>query len=536
MQAVEIENWIVTRIATELDVPKDTIDRDTALTSLGLDSISMLSLAGELAEYTNIEIQVSFIWEFPTIASLSKAITARAVYDTNQTTSPTACRAAPLPLTHAQLRVWKYANHAPAGDANTILHCWKLQGTLDVGTLESSLNAIISRHEILRTSFTTHEGEPAQIVHPPQDRPLTVVDFTQESQPTEAALRALRQEEKATMQIEGGQLFQVRLHKLSENEHHLLFKLHHLLYDANSLVILYTQLSDFYNTNGQAVRDLPLPMQVVDYATWQREHLDKTGDAYQKMLKWWLTHWSAAPRAQKLTLPCKRKHIAPSAATSDNEITASIPDQQFSQIQALTTQAGTTSFVILFAVFNALLYILTRNKIITSGVYVSDRNKSAVNQSMGFFVNLLALKTPINEQPTLLSLIHTVDQTLAECSVHQQLPFETLVEELEAIGQKRPRVEVIFQQMPAIGSQLNLRDILAEKWDQATPNNTLWGLTVDILTKPDELGIRVRFDPTRYERSKVNKMLEQYLTLIEKLTDTPDLIITPKGRFNFWTS
>ena len=522
-----IEAWMVSKVVDALNVPVDEVDCSVPFTSLGLDSLTLLEMTGDLAEFTGCDIPVSLVWEFPNINALAQQLSLLSPVNSDAAT-PIVARDQPVPLSFAQEHIWRLACHDERGDRNSLLDQWTLRGPLDVDAFNRSLNEVIRRHEILRTTFTVADGLPVQVIQSVESVEVRVVDLSSEVQPEEAAVRLFHEEAAQTFILDGGSLFRARLFKLSESEFRIVFVLHHLLYDATSLEVFYAELSSNYAAlSGDG--SLPVmepPLQSADFALWQREYLQADGAHYQKLMGWWQQYWSG-PLPSRLKLPSRWRAKNDQAKVQDGVLVWDVSAELLVKMQALAGQCGATQFMLFYAAFEALLYQVTGQREMLIGSYVSDRSRPAARQAIGYYINLVALRTRLSESPTLLEIIEQVRDKLQQVSIHQELPYEDLVLALKEENRALTRLEVIFQQIPDLGKCLSLAGVEVARWSEQAQTQMPWGLTVDIMERADGVKVRLRFDASRYRPSKLRLLMKQYAAVLEQMGAAPEERVIP---------
>jgi acyl carrier protein len=527
MNADLIEEWMVAKVVESLEIPAEEVDRSLPFTSLGLDSLTLLELTGDLAEFTGCEIPVAMVWEFPNINSLAEQLSLLSPAGSG-ITEPVVMRDRPFPLSYAQERIWRHACHDERGDTNAICEQWILRGALDVGVLNRSLDEVIRRHEILRTSFTVENGQLVQVIRPAKSVNIPVVDLSKDADPEATAVRLLREEDDGVFVLDGDILFRVRLFKLSEKEHRILFTLHHMLYDATSLEIFYSELSSIYAALSQGAES-PLveqPLQSADFAVWQREHLQADGAHYQKMLAWWKHHWSGS-MPSRLKLPCRWRSKPKQVKAEESYLISSVPAELLAGIQALAVQTSATQFMLFYAAFEALLYQVSGQRDMMIGSYVSDRSRSAARQAIGYYINLIVLRTELSERPTFSEIVRQVREKLQQASIHQELPYEELVEAMKQEDRALTRLEVIFQQIPDLDECLTLAGMEVSRWRERSQIRMPSGLTMVIMEGAEGVKVRLRFDAGRYQPSKMGILMSQYTSVLERMVADPEGRVTP---------
>ena len=178
-----------------------------------------------------------------------------------------------FPLSSAQQRLWFLYQMDPQNTSYNIAWSIRIAGEPNVGALERSLNEIVRRHEILRTSFDVIEGNAVQIVSPPRHLPLLLEDLRNAPNPEAAIINAAQEEAGTPLNLKTGPLVRTRLLRQSETEYVLLITTHHIAFDGWSRRVLVGELGALYYAycNGQSSPLAELPLQYADYAVWQQK-------------------------------------------------------------------------------------------------------------------------------------------------------------------------------------------------------------------------------------------------------------------------
>ncbi|HVF90037.1 MAG TPA: condensation domain-containing protein, partial [Blastocatellia bacterium] len=332
-----------------------------------------------------------------------------------------------LPLSFAQHRMWFLHQLDPESAAYHITTAIKFKGELNVSALERSLNGIIGRHEVLRTTFSWADGQPAQVIAPAMSINLPVVDLSEIGEEERAAeIRRLSIDEaRMPFDLERGPLCRVTLLKAGREEHVMLGTTHHIVYDGWSVGVFTKELAAFYESSisGKAL-DLPeLSAQYADFACWQRQWL--TGEALEAQIRYWKEQLGDSSIA--LNLPSDRPR--PALQTYRGRARSlELPSDLSSSLQALSVREGVTLFMLLLAALKALLFRYTGQGDIRLAIPVSNRNHPEIEGLIGFFSNTLVLRTEIGDDPTFLELLQRERKVVLGALAHQDLPFEKLVE------------------------------------------------------------------------------------------------------------
>jgi amino acid adenylation domain-containing protein len=350
-----------------------------------------------------------------------------------------------FPLSFAQQRLWFLHQMDPSNAAYNMPLAFRLSGQLKEAALQWSLDEIVRRHEILRTTFDVLDQAPMQLVASTGDLKLAVTDFS--SLPpsvSEAEAEMLASAEtQRPFDLVNGPLIRARLLRLGAIEHVLLVTMHHIISDGWSQTILLNELSALYEA-AVAGRTSPLPelsIQYADFAEWQREWL--SGELLDQQLKYWRKHLQGAPPS--LELPTDRPRPTQQSFNGARHSFALSRDLS-ARLVELSRCEDATPFMTLLAAFYVLLYRYTGETDIVVGTPVANRNRRELESLIGFFVNTLALRVDLSGNPTFRELLAQVREVSLGAFAHQDLPFEMLVEDLSPIRDpsRNPLFQVMF--------------------------------------------------------------------------------------------
>ncbi len=368
--------------------------------------------------------------------------------------------AGPFPLTFGQQRLWFIEQLNPGTAAYNVPFAGRLRGTLDPHLLERGLREVVRRHEVLRTRFLLRDGQPVQVIDPEPFVRLPLIDLTAlPRDPREAeAARLILAEPQAPFDLERGPVLRMSLVRVSggdegvgprphvgtlrsqlpgrlgggaggpAEEHVLLVTMPHLVTDAWSMGILFRELPAVYEAfrRGEAPRLPELPVQVADYALWQRGWLQ--GEVLEEQLRFWREYLRDAPPV--LALPTDRPR--PPVQTFDGKrLPMALPPEVLRVLRPFNERRGVTSFMTLLAILDVLLQRWSGLDDIVVGSPVVTRQPTETHPLIGFFINTAVLRTRMDGDPAFEELLLRVrDSTLASLA-HQDLPFERLTDVVE---------------------------------------------------------------------------------------------------------
>ena len=341
-------------------------------------------------------------------------------------------RSQPLPLSFSQEGLWFLSQLGGAGASYHVPLGLRLQGSLDESALVGSLDALVARHEALRTTFLSIDGQGFQRIGEASGGfALSRQDLSGEPSDQEAQLARLMQEEAvAPFDLQSGPLIRGRLIVLSADEHVLLITMHHIVSDGWSTGILLRELGVLYDARLRGEADpLPsLPAQYADYAAWQRRWFSTQMLAEQR------AYWREALAGvlPLLELPTDRKRPA-QQGFEGGTVPLKLDADVTAGLKALSQRCGTTLFMTILAAWAALLSRLSGQTDVVIGSPSANRVRPEVDGLMGFFVNTLALRVDLSGDPTFEELLERVRLVVLGAQEHQDLPFEQVVEEVHPV-------------------------------------------------------------------------------------------------------
>ncbi|MEU3187609.1 amino acid adenylation domain-containing protein [Streptomyces sp. NPDC006923] len=339
---------------------------------------------------------------------------------------PLADRDAPLALSFAQQRLWFLAQMRGASEAYHMPLALRLRGPLDREALARALDALVARHEVLRTRLVTTEGEAFQRIDPAEVGFACRIDDLTGRPDAEACLAVVRREEAtAPFDLARGPLARGRLAVLAADHHVLMLTMHHIVSDGWSMGVLTRELSALYTAfhRGEANPLPPLPVQYADYAAWQRKWLADGGPAGQS--DYWKEALAGAPAL--LELPADR----PRPAEQDyrgGQLRLVFDRDLTTALTSLSRRHGSTLFMTLLAGWALVLSRLSGQSEVVIGTPTANRRRAELEGLIGFFVNTLALRIDLSATPTVAELLKRTRRTALTALAHQDLPFEQVVE------------------------------------------------------------------------------------------------------------
>jgi hypothetical protein len=394
-----------------------------------------------------------------------------------------------------------------------------------VEALERAFNEIIRRHESLRTTFDSDEGQPIQLISPSLSLKVKVVDLQHVPEPDrrEHALEKVSADAHLPFNLARGPLFRANVYRLAPRQHILLMTMHHIIGDAWSVGLLMEELSALYCAFLER-RDASLPdlaVQYADYAEWQREWL-KSG-ILEKQIAFWKKHLRGAPA--ELALPTDRPR--PASKTFQGALERrTIPLELSRKLKALAQREGVTLFMMSLAAFSVLLHRYTGQSDIVIGSPITNRTRLELERLIGFFLNTLALRADLSGSPSFREVLRRIRDVCLQAFGNQELPFERLVEELapERNLGHNPLFQVmfVFQNEPLANRQisgLTLRPV------ELRSRTSKFDLTLFMEETADGMKATFEYDTDIFDCATIERMAVHFETLLGSIAAAPDLPI-----------
>ncbi|WP_141554390.1 non-ribosomal peptide synthetase, partial [Xenorhabdus kozodoii] len=493
----------------------EQVGRHDNFFELGGHSLLTVQMATRLRQVFNTEVALQDLFSRPVLSDLAQTLDIA-----NQPAQPVilpADRQQALPLSWAQQRLWFLAQLDPA--AQTAYHIaggLRLTGQLNLNALQRALDRIVARHEILRTTINMVDGIARQVIAEADSGfNLTLKDLSPltEAEKQAAIDEAAQFETRHPFDFALEPLIRGQLLQLSHNEHVLLLTQHHMISDGWSINILIYELTTLYRAFIQG-QDDPLPaltVQYADYALWQRQWLQ--GEVQEKQVNFWREALQGAPAL--LALPTDRARPAVQSYRGD-QVAFSLSPALSDGLKALSQRHGSTLFMTLLAAWSILLARISGQHDIVIGTPVANRQHSELEPLLGFFANTLALRVKLEDNPTVGALLAQVKAHALAAYVHQDLPFEQLVEALQP--PRNLSHSPIFQVMLALDNTpiqhpLTLPGLVLDELP-LTRKSTHFDLSLSINDTDNGLVGELEYASDLFDRASIERLASYLQTLL----------------------
>ncbi|MBZ4377474.1 non-ribosomal peptide synthetase, partial [Corallococcus sp. AS-1-6] len=490
--------------------------------ALGGHSLLATQLVSRVRVAFAVELPLRALFESPTVEALAtKLDSAQRSEQRLPALRPSSTERA-LPLSFAQQRLWFLDQLSPGDASYNIPTALRLTGRVDVESLRRAFEALVARHESLRTTFLEDQGQATQRIHAPAAWTLPLIDVSNlpEAQRESEAQRRVAEDARQPFHLERGPLLRTSLVRLWEEEHLLLVTMHHIVSDGWSMGVLVRELVTLYAafTQGTSPALAPLPLQYADFAAWQRQWLQ--GETLDAQLGYWKQKLAGAPAALELLTDHPRPSIQSHAGAA---LSVQLPPETSQSLKTLARREGATPFMVLLAGFQLLLSRYAAQDDVSVGTPIAGRTQAETEGLIGFFVNTLVLRAHVEPKATFRELLAQVRGTTLAAYEHQHLPFEKLVEALQPVRDpsRSPLFQVMFALQNAPSEDLRVPGLTFQQLESGT-RSAKFDLTLTLQDSAQGFVGWLEYSTALFEQSTVERMLHHLRTLLESVAARPE--------------
>ncbi|HEX6202079.1 MAG TPA: condensation domain-containing protein, partial [Thermoanaerobaculia bacterium] len=498
------------------------VGREDDFFALGGHSLAVTRLLARVEDAFGVALPVREVFRAPRLAELAAAV--EAARGAGETAGPPLVpvpRTGDLPLSFAQQRLWFLDRFAGGRSPYRLAAALRLAGRLDRGALAAALAGVVARHEALRTTFAEVGGRPVQRVGPPFRPALPLVDL--------AALPAARRRREAgrllaaaaarPFDLVRGPLVAALLVREAGAAHLLALTLHHLVADGTSLGVLARDLAALYAAarSGEAPALPPLPVQVGDFAVWQRRRL--AGEELERQLDFWRRRLAGAPPA--LDLPLDRPR-PPRQDFRGGRVTRTLAPERAAAVAALARRLGATPFLLLATALGAVLARWAGTDDVVLGAPVAGRRRRELEGLVGLFLDLVALRFDLSGGPTFAAAVARTREAALDAFAHQDAPFERVLRELAPARDpsRHPLFDVlvnVLETPPAVelpGLRLSAPDPVEREAKLA--------ITLYAVAAPGRLHLALVYQRALFDAARMEELLDQVVLLLDRAASDAD--------------
>ncbi|MFC0512597.1 condensation domain-containing protein, partial [Mucilaginibacter angelicae] len=443
-------------------------------------------------------------------------------------TIPEVAASPDYPLSLSQRRLWILSQLSEANVAYNMPAAYHIYGDLDLDSFKESFNWLVTRHEILRTTFKLSDsGDPIQIVHKQDEFCLDINEIDYSTLPDQAAACKLLVDENINylFDLEKGPLLRVQLIKLERQKILFLINIHHIIFDGWSLNILVNELltAYYHKCRKKEINIKPLRIQYKDYAVWQTKMI--SGNKLDNMVRYWKERLGSPLPILNLPLDFKRPDHQ---SFTGGAFQFSLSEDLSQKLLKMSQDYQITLFSLMFAAYNALLYKITGQTTIIIGTSVIGRNHPDLDPLIGFFINTMAVKTDMTPSESFKDLAKKINNSLLADYENQEIPFDMLLQYLDI--DRNLSVTPVFQsrfvfndldanKLPEI-AQGNDQIVFAEI--PAALNRAKFELTTNIHKAGNVIKGVMEYRVDLFLEKSIDRISKQFINLLEDITSSED--------------
>jgi amino acid adenylation domain-containing protein len=487
---------------------------------LGGHSLLAMQVVSRIRGVLGVEVSLRSLFSDPTPAAIAAEVEQQQKMGEKASAPPLVkvARDQNLPLSFAQQRLWLIDQLRPGNTAYNIPFAVRLSGNLDAKTLYKSFNEIVSRHEVLRTSFPFGDGEPSLKISSVADVRLEFVDLinTDESEQRQQVREVVESEAGRDFDLSNGPLIRAKLIRVAEAEHVLVVSMHHIVSDGWSMEVIIREFFQLYEAFSQG-QESPLPeldIQYADYAVWQRTWLQ--GGVLENQLQYWKEKLDGVT---VLEMPTDRPRPAIASYHGASE-KFSLSRELSAELRQMSRREGVTLFMSLLAGFQVVLSRHSGQLDIAVGTPIAGRNQRETEGLIGFFVNTLVMRVDVGGSPTVSELLTRVRETALGAYMHQDMPFDKIVEELrpERSLSHQPLFQVIFMMQNVPRETSSIRGI-SMKNEPMELRSAKFELELSIVEAGGEIQCALDYATELYDGWRIRRLLGHLEQVLKGMTE-----------------
>jgi len=492
----------------------DAVGASENFFELGGDSLLAVRVLARIGAVFDLELSLYEFFDVPTVEAIAAKL---ANASRSGPRIERVSRDGLLLLSAAQYRLWFIDRLEGGSAAYHIPLVIRLRGTLERALLQDALDALLARHEVLRTTFVEDNGEPVQRIARKEAFALRCVDLEQQSarEQDRLVLDQARQELAASFDLATGPLIRGRLLRLAADEHVLLVTMHHIVSDGWSLTVLMRELGALYEARckGQPASLSPLPIQYADYAQWQR--CAQAQGELPEHLSFWKQHLDGAPAV--LELPTDRQRPAVQSHRGGS-VPVRMGPQLSSELKALSRRHNLTLAMVLHTAWTIVLAKLGGQRDVVVGMPVANRRRAETEALIGLFVNTIAVRVRIEDEIAVADLLQQVRRLMLDAYAHQEVPFERVVEALQPARSlsHSPIFQVMFVLHNTPRRELRLPGLTLEEQEIAA-QSAKFDLTLALQDSPQGLLGSLSFASDLFDATTVERWSGLLLTVLRAI-------------------
>ena len=497
---------------------------------LGGHSLKAVSIISQTNQAFNVQLPLSTIFANPTIAEFSQTISRE---NSSRFLNVEKCPESDYyRLSHAQKRLWFFTQMAPESPAYNICQAVRFSGDLNIDSFKRAVDALVRRHESLRTSIKMGQieengemnEEPVQWIHEHIESYFHLVDISHypRDEKQKELRRIIEKVEMEPFDLSRAPLFRLEVVRLEDMVHVVAFVMHHIISDGLSIRIMIREFGHFYDKlelSSSSIEVQPLTFQYKDFIFWQDSLIA------QNCLNSQQHYWHTKLEGPLPVLDIPTDYPRPSwQSFRGDKVTFTIDERLTANLRVLSRKDSATLFMILIAAFKVLLYRYTHQEDILVGILIAGRSAQEFENIIGYFVNILVLRDTVKGEWGFKDFLGHVRETMLGAYDNQDYPFDRLVEETKVARNtgRSPVFDIllVFQNY----EELQLGETFGSlKIDRIEKENVVskYELYIDMFETPDLINVNLEFCVDLYKRESIERMVGHYLNILHFAADSP---------------
>ncbi|TCP59047.1 amino acid adenylation domain-containing protein [Tumebacillus sp. BK434] len=495
--------------------------------TLGGHSLLAAQLMSRIRRGLQAELPLRLLFERSTVAALSAVVGEQQALTTSAPPliAAGAVRGGTRPASYAQQRLWFLDQLSPGSNAYNMPRAMLLHGKLDQAAVFRTFREIVRRHEALRTTFRVEGEHVLQVIASRLELDVQVLDLSAAEERAERLHLVAEEESLRPFDLAAGPLLRVTLVRMAEQEHALLFNMHHIISDAWSHGVLSTEFASLYAAYSQGLPSplAELPVQFADYSYWQREWLQ--GETLAQQLAYWKTKLGGDLPVLELPMDRASEESQDSRSAA---CTMRLPKELSQGLKSLSLQERATPYMTLLTAFQTLLARLSGQEDIIVGAPIANRSQVETEGLIGLFVNTLALRTDLSGAPTFRELLGRVRETTLEAYACQDVPFEKIVQEIqpERSLSRNPVFDVMVNYVNTPDSgDLSLPGLTISEFRTERERASKFLMTLYIAEQGEELLLKLVYQSERFSPERMAVFMGQYESILTQVLADADRAI-----------
>ncbi|PTX61368.1 amino acid adenylation domain-containing protein [Kordia periserrulae] len=436
---------------------------------------------------------------------------------------PAIAKSESYPVSYGQRRLWILSQFEDALTTYNIPLSFDLYGSYDVNVFTKAINAVVDRHEILRTTFRANEnGVPEQIVHSRADLgiELQYEDYRGVEDGNKKANKHIREDWEQPFDLENGPLVRLSLSQITDEHFIFYYNMHHIISDGWSMQVLSNDILAAYRaiSDADVLEKEPLRIHYKDFTAWQLRNLETSVYQYHKL------YWQEKLGAEIPVLNFHSSKKRPNQKTYNGfNLGLGISKEITSNIKQFTKANGGSTFMVLLTAWNWLCSRYTGEKDIVTGVPVVNRDHPDLDDQIGFYLNNLVLRNEVDAQATFVENFKTVKENTLEAYKHQDYPFDVLVQEMNIMrDQSRTPIFDVLIDYHGVAKE-SLLKVPAGEIDVIGKTSAKFDIELHFYEVNDTIELRFIFNTDIYEEALIKQLMTHYLVVLQNINSTEKL-------------